>query len=734
MTNSKLTKKALLTSVMALFLCVAMLTGTTFAWFTDTVTSSGNKIVAGDLKVDLEVLGDDNTTWTSVKESKAAIFNYDKWEPGYVQVKILRVVNKGNLALKWKATLVSANELSELADVIDVYVKEDVTAYPTTRDEVATWNCVGTLRTFVNTIEATTTGTILAKAENETEFPSEVLAIAFKMREEAGNTYKNMSLGEFDINILASQLTYEEDSFGKDYDENAPFSLWDGTVPSEMPASLVVDTEKHLISINDAQAFAYFNTLCNDPDFTTKYGSKWKYTVELNADIDLANKAWTPITMSNFVAFEGNCHTIKNLLVDTGADKAGLFAEITCNDIGVTYVNNLTIDGAYVNGAKYAGAVAGCGTQGYFQNVTVNKATVVGTKYIGGIFGWGNGTIVDSTVKNSSILIPADGEKEAGGLAGYISNDGKESSEDKIISGNTVENVIISAPTIASGLVSQPNSSNKGTALIVIEFNTVKNVTVTTSDDTADVFVSNNVGGKSTVANNTDTNCTVNKSGTLAVFADEQSEMKSAANTKNATVVLAPKTYTTVSFAEGVTLIGAEGTVIEQGSSSNAAFGSTKNTTIKNIEFVGTNAQRYGYATGTVVFENCTFRGEGTDSLSWALHYDGTSGANILYKNCEIYGWAAIAGGHNSLVFDGCKFYGNGAFGLCRSYSDFTVKNCTFDYSDVDPNGTRSVGIEAMYGETVTIENCTNVNGDIRDLVTLKYEGKAIIDGVEYTK
>ena len=87
MNNSKLTKKALLTSVMALFLCVAMLTGTTFAWFTDTVTSSGNIIKAGTLDVTMEwadgakaVPADDSTDW--IDASTGAIFNYDKWEPG----------------------------------------------------------------------------------------------------------------------------------------------------------------------------------------------------------------------------------------------------------------------------------------------------------------------------------------------------------------------------------------------------------------------------------------------------------------------------------------------------------------------------------------------------------------------------------------------------------------------------------------------------------------------------
>ena len=51
--NQKATKRALLTSVMALVMCVVMLVGTTFAWFTDTASTAVNKIVAGNLDVDI---------------------------------------------------------------------------------------------------------------------------------------------------------------------------------------------------------------------------------------------------------------------------------------------------------------------------------------------------------------------------------------------------------------------------------------------------------------------------------------------------------------------------------------------------------------------------------------------------------------------------------------------------------------------------------------------------------
>ena len=231
MTNKNQTKRTLLMSIMALILCFTMLLGTTYAWFTDSVTSSGNKIVSGSLKVDLEVLDEDNTTWTSVKESNAAIFNYSNWEPGYTQVKVLRVANEGSLALKWYAKLVSTNGVSDLANVIDVYVKEDVTAYPTDRNDLTGWTCVGTLMSFINSIESTTTGTLEA-------YTSESLGIAFKMQESAGNEYQEMTLGEFDIIILATQLTSEDDAFGTGYDKDAFYADAYVTSSEELAAAL----------------------------------------------------------------------------------------------------------------------------------------------------------------------------------------------------------------------------------------------------------------------------------------------------------------------------------------------------------------------------------------------------------------------------------------------------------------------------------------------------------------
>lgn len=217
MSRKKSIKRALVTSVLSLLLCMIMLIGTTFAWFADEVTSTGNKIQSGSLVVDLEVLATDNQTWASVKESKEPLFNYDKWEPRYAEFKILKVQNEGTLPFQWYAEMVSAEELSELANVIDVYIKEDAVQYPLDSEhnvvqypenselEADGWTRVGTLAEFADSIKEKTAGILEVGENNE-----KLLGIALKMHDSVESKYQGMELGAFDINIVATQFTAED--------------------------------------------------------------------------------------------------------------------------------------------------------------------------------------------------------------------------------------------------------------------------------------------------------------------------------------------------------------------------------------------------------------------------------------------------------------------------------------------------------------------------------------------
>ena len=201
MTNSKHTKRALLASVLSVVVCAAMLVGSTFAWFTDSVTSAGNIIKSGNLKVALEWANGtealDTAEWKDA--STNAIFNYDLWEPGYTEARHVRISNKGNLALKYEIRIVANGEVSKLAEAIDVYYVKDGKQL-TSRNDLTDTMKIGTLKEVLANPYAAK-GHILAS-----ENAADVATIALKMQEDAGNEYQGLSIGtDFSVQLVATR-------------------------------------------------------------------------------------------------------------------------------------------------------------------------------------------------------------------------------------------------------------------------------------------------------------------------------------------------------------------------------------------------------------------------------------------------------------------------------------------------------------------------------------------------
>ena len=221
MTNTKNTKRALLSSVLALFLCFAMLLGTTYAWFTDSVTSAGNIIQSGTLDIEMYwAKGTEDPSSADWKDaSQGAIFNSELWEPGYVEARHIKIANVGTLALKYKLAIAPNGEVSELADVIDVYFVDP--AHIATRDSLAALTPVGTLREMIDDPDGAAYGSLLAEDESTEEIESvKTVTIALKMRENAGNEYQNLSIGtNFSIVLMATQDNVEKDAFDENYDD-----------------------------------------------------------------------------------------------------------------------------------------------------------------------------------------------------------------------------------------------------------------------------------------------------------------------------------------------------------------------------------------------------------------------------------------------------------------------------------------------------------------------------------
>ena len=216
MKNSKSTKRALVSSALAILMCVAMLIGTTFAWFTDTASTGVNKIQAGNLDVALEM--QENGNWVSAEGKTLQFKTADNrttdilWEPGCrYELPALRVVNKGNLALKYKIQITGIQGDAKLNEVIDWTINDAP----------------------INLTE----GHLDANAAGA---PFTIKGV---MKTTAGNEYQGLSIDGISITVFATQDTVESDSFDNQYDANAGedtafYTLSEFNALSEIPAGI----------------------------------------------------------------------------------------------------------------------------------------------------------------------------------------------------------------------------------------------------------------------------------------------------------------------------------------------------------------------------------------------------------------------------------------------------------------------------------------------------------------
>lgn len=219
MNSMKLTKKALISSTLALILCFGMLLGTTYAWFTDSVTSSGNKIESGTLDVDLLLWN--GTEYVDIGANSDPIFGTaglaqdsldTLWEPGKTQVAYLAIKNNGSLALNYKVNLVITDYTKNLYEAMEYAITPNIqggSAAPAWTDGVA-------VTPDVNDTQASK----VELAPGITHY----FALSVHMNEDAGNEYQGGSI-TFDIKVLATQCAYESDAFGNQYDASSTWPL-----------------------------------------------------------------------------------------------------------------------------------------------------------------------------------------------------------------------------------------------------------------------------------------------------------------------------------------------------------------------------------------------------------------------------------------------------------------------------------------------------------------------------
>ena len=320
MTKTNNTKRALLSSVLALMMCMAMLIGSTFAWFTDNVSSKNNKIRAGNLDIQL-LMADSTGTYNDISDSTEPIFGTGSiaqnnnaetlWEPGKTQVAYLAIKNNGSLALKYKVALDVENVSKNLYKVMQYDIIAD--AKP---NSVKTWESGNNVEEGMQII---TTDVPLAVGAIH------YFALAIHMNEEAGNDHQAGQVN-FDLTVLATQDTVENDSFNNQYDKDASYSLVEPSIVSavfgdykaevEVPAgssegnySLDIPEDKVEL-INDAgQASLKFDmSLLNNGNKVSSSGVEYPVTIQLpHPFIDVEEILHNGEPVSNFTFNEATC-------------------------------------------------------------------------------------------------------------------------------------------------------------------------------------------------------------------------------------------------------------------------------------------------------------------------------------------------------------------------------------------------------------------------------------------
>ena len=232
MNESTKTKKALRGSLFALFLCIVLLIGTTFAWFTDTASTGVNKIQAGNLDVELEY-SHDMVTWQAANENTQMFKDDTLWEPGHTEVVYLRVKNAGNLALKYNIATNSydmergknaAGDLFYIDQYLKIGTVQTNAAFANREEAIAA--IADTEKTIAKETPISKDWTVL-KAGEKSAPTAVVLYMPTTVGNEANNvqSWRKPSLKGLGLVVNATQATVESDSFNHTYDENAATTL-----------------------------------------------------------------------------------------------------------------------------------------------------------------------------------------------------------------------------------------------------------------------------------------------------------------------------------------------------------------------------------------------------------------------------------------------------------------------------------------------------------------------------
>lgn len=363
MNNKKTTKRALLSSVMAIVLCLAMLIGTTFAWFTDSASTAVNKIQAGNLEIELQ-MKDNNGNWVNAEGKTLPFLVEGKipakgtqilWEPGCTYyVPEVRVVNKGNLAVKFEYVNGLLGVTGKLAEVLEPVFKTPVDA---------------------NGEEVNIEPEILKPGE-----ASPAWSFGYHMLETAGNEYQNATATGMCLTVVATQATYENDSFNNQYDKDAQYPDVDvvTVTPDAIPSPFRANTAYFF----EAGNYGDQHFVITDKENVTLIGKTGaKFDSLQISSIDYVNPSiGQEVDLDNSTLTVKGFEVAKTLMI-VEADKNVVVEDNTAAQI--TVKANLSSQSIAVNNNIITGGDGAANSYGVYivPNVTDYDLTVTGNSF-----------------------------------------------------------------------------------------------------------------------------------------------------------------------------------------------------------------------------------------------------------------------------------------------------------------------------------------------------------------
>lgn len=703
--NSKHTKKALLSSVVALVLCFAMMLGTTFAWFTDTASTGVNKIQAGTLKIDIVDKDGESLDGESLDFVKADAASQEDilWEPGVTYLtEGFQIKNIGNLALKFTLSINGISGDDKLLEVIEFTVVK-----ATTQDNTTTYTEVTETGGYMGTIDAGATY-------------SETYYIRGHMKESADNDYQGLTLTGLGVTVYATQWTKEYDSFNNQYDAGAKIAV----VSSEEDlrsaitggaAMIVLQSDIELTNgTNTGNALGALqitgSTVIDLNGYTIKPASGYQVqNIDDGAAQDylIAVKRGGSLTINDSVGTGG---------IDTG-DYAALNAAIKLTIKGEAATGvpaKLTI-----NGGTFAGywfAICGNGARNDTELV-INDGTFKANKNDGGTYGIyqaQKGTIVINggtfTGDNAAIEMRGGDLTINGGT--FTATAVSDSTTSNGSGTTTVGAALALAPHRNGGEVYTINAAINGGAFEAYKAVNVFYDSYCNGDEVSLTIT----GGKfsTDITNFVATGYSVIKVGSVyQVGTPVGGTVNSALSTGSGTYKLTENVTTGTNAAYGSNGVGikmAAGTTLDgdnktlsKGDASGYAI-LTAGSTIKNVTITDSaRAIFIDKPTADTVIENVTISGAGYPINTGSK---GSDTAKLIVSNSTINGWTSFASiasaSFTNCIFGKSTYYSQDVYQhYIRPYVTSTFTNCDFD------NGLHFDLSKLPAGATITFTNCT---------------------------